>query len=174
MKLATAALSTLSIVGAVQGFEAPFGNGTDNTANSAQPAVNVAGDYRTTSTIQLTSVLTNIVSEYTTFCPFPTTFVEGGHTYEVSEATTITVTDCPCTRKTTYTTSITTLCANQAEQTGSVIASSAILQANTTKSNSSGIDQSSGGQSIKTGNKALWAGMALSSLVTFGVMAGLV
>ena len=40
---------------------------------------------------------TKVVDEFTTFCPEPTTFEMGGHTFEVEEATTLTITDCPCT-----------------------------------------------------------------------------
>merc|ERR1711964_946389 len=45
---------------------------------------------------------TEIVKTYTTYCPAPTTVVQGNHTYTVTEATTLTITDCPCTATTTY------------------------------------------------------------------------
>ncbi|KAJ4155504.1 hypothetical protein LMH87_000744 [Akanthomyces muscarius] len=44
------------------------------------------------------TVVTETVDSYTTYCPGPTTITEGTHTYTVSKATTLTVTDCPCTR----------------------------------------------------------------------------
>lgn len=40
---------------------------------------------------------TTTVSEYTTYCPAPTTVVQGNKTYTVSKATTLTITNCPCT-----------------------------------------------------------------------------
>merc|ERR1711977_400675 len=45
---------------------------------------------------------TEIVKTYTTYCPAPTTVVQGNHTYTVTEATTLTITDCPCTATNTY------------------------------------------------------------------------
>jgi len=45
---------------------------------------------------------TEVVTSYTTYCPGPTTIVEGGNTYTVTEATTLTITDCPCTLTKTY------------------------------------------------------------------------
>jgi len=47
---------------------------------------------------------TEIVTSYTTYCPLPTTIVEGNKTYTVTKATTLTITDCPCTRTKVYTT----------------------------------------------------------------------
>ncbi|ROT37716.1 hypothetical protein SODALDRAFT_340880 [Sodiomyces alkalinus F11] len=41
--------------------------------------------------------VTEVVSEYVTYCPEPTTITHGDHTYTVTEATTLTITDCPCT-----------------------------------------------------------------------------
>ncbi|KAF8860382.1 hypothetical protein BDZ45DRAFT_672678 [Acephala macrosclerotiorum] len=54
---------------------------------------------------------TETVSEYTTYCPAPTTVVEGNKTYTVSSATTLTVSECPCTRTSTLpgTTSVVTV-----------------------------------------------------------------
>jgi hypothetical protein len=40
---------------------------------------------------------TKVVDVYTTYCPGPTTVVVGDQTHTVTEATTLTVTDCPCT-----------------------------------------------------------------------------
>ncbi|RPA99427.1 hypothetical protein L873DRAFT_1657248, partial [Choiromyces venosus 120613-1] len=45
---------------------------------------------------------------YTTFCPLPTEIVEGNKTYTVTKATTLTITNCPCTRTKVYTTIIPT------------------------------------------------------------------
>ncbi|EEP76032.1 predicted protein [Uncinocarpus reesii 1704] len=43
------------------------------------------------------SVITEVVTQYTTYCPGPTTITHGTNTYTVTEATTLTITDCPCT-----------------------------------------------------------------------------
>ncbi|PTB62919.1 hypothetical protein BBK36DRAFT_60021, partial [Trichoderma citrinoviride] len=40
---------------------------------------------------------TKVVSQYTTYCPEPTTFTFNAKTFTVTEATTLTITDCPCT-----------------------------------------------------------------------------
>ncbi|KAK4971257.1 hypothetical protein LTR66_011434 [Elasticomyces elasticus] len=40
---------------------------------------------------------TEVVTAYTTYCPSPTSIVHGNQTYTVSEATTLTITNCPCT-----------------------------------------------------------------------------
>jgi len=49
---------------------------------------------------------TEVVTSYETYCPGPTEVVHGSMTYTVTEATTLTITDCPCTIvKPVYTTS---------------------------------------------------------------------
>jgi hypothetical protein len=40
---------------------------------------------------------TEVVTAYTTYCPYPTEVVHGSTTYTVTEATTLTISDCPCT-----------------------------------------------------------------------------
>ncbi|KAG9259172.1 uncharacterized protein F5Z01DRAFT_669899 [Emericellopsis atlantica] len=40
---------------------------------------------------------TKVVDVYTTYCPEPTTFELGKKKYTVTEPTTLTITDCPCT-----------------------------------------------------------------------------
>lgn len=40
---------------------------------------------------------TEIVTAYTTYCPAPTTVVVNNKTHTVTKATTLTITDCPCT-----------------------------------------------------------------------------
>ncbi|KAF5967995.1 clock-controlled 6 (CCG-6) [Fusarium coicis] len=40
---------------------------------------------------------TEVVTAYTTYCPGPTEIVHGDKTYTVTKATTLTITDCPCT-----------------------------------------------------------------------------
>ncbi|KAL1310749.1 hypothetical protein AAFC00_001001 [Neodothiora populina] len=41
--------------------------------------------------------VTEVVTAFTTYCPVATTLTHGSKTYTVSEATTLTITDCPCT-----------------------------------------------------------------------------
>ncbi|KAF7543209.1 hypothetical protein G7046_g10044 [Stylonectria norvegica] len=43
------------------------------------------------------SYTTEVVDVYTTYCPGPTELTHGGKTYTITEATTFTITDCPCT-----------------------------------------------------------------------------
>ncbi|PFH55510.1 hypothetical protein XA68_18147 [Ophiocordyceps unilateralis] len=43
------------------------------------------------------TVVTEVVDVYTTYCPGPTQITHGSKTYTVTEATTLTITDCPCT-----------------------------------------------------------------------------
>jgi len=78
-------------------------------AASATVAAALAQDYYGYSNATV-STTTTVVSEYTTYCPYPTTIVEGDYTYTVSEATTLTVTNCPCTRTLTCSTSTSTYC----------------------------------------------------------------
>merc|ERR1712000_223842 len=44
-----------------------------------------------------TQYTTEVVAAYTTYCPAPTTLTYQDKTYTITEATTLTVTDCPCT-----------------------------------------------------------------------------
>ncbi|KAL1637367.1 hypothetical protein SLS58_009313 [Diplodia intermedia] len=53
-------------------------------AAGAQAAGNSTGDV----------YVTEVVSEYTTYCPYATSFTQAGKTYTVSSATTLTITDC--------------------------------------------------------------------------------
>ncbi|TDZ27014.1 Clock-controlled protein 6 [Colletotrichum sidae] len=51
--------------------------------------------------------VTEVVSAYTTYCPGPTVITHADKTYTVTTATTLTITDCPCTvTKPVLTTSI--------------------------------------------------------------------
>ncbi|KAG6003174.1 hypothetical protein E4U21_002288 [Claviceps maximensis] len=43
------------------------------------------------------TLVTKVVTAYTTFCPYATTITIGHKTYTVTEPTTLTVLDCPCT-----------------------------------------------------------------------------
>ncbi|OLN85975.1 Clock-controlled protein 6-like protein 2 [Colletotrichum chlorophyti] len=41
--------------------------------------------------------VTEVVSSYTTYCPGPTVITHADKTYTITSATTLTITDCPCT-----------------------------------------------------------------------------
>ncbi|ODQ45331.1 hypothetical protein PICMEDRAFT_74095 [Pichia membranifaciens NRRL Y-2026] len=43
------------------------------------------------------TTVTEVVTALTTYCPEATTIVTNGKTYTVTSATTLTITDCPCT-----------------------------------------------------------------------------
>jgi len=49
------------------------------------------------STNASTTWTTEVVTAYTTYCPMATVLTYGEHTYTVTESTTLTITDCPCT-----------------------------------------------------------------------------
>ncbi|AEO62317.1 uncharacterized protein THITE_2169147 [Thermothielavioides terrestris NRRL 8126] len=57
---------------------------------------------------------TEVVTAFTTFCPAATSFTYGSQTYTVTEATTLTITDCPngCTIKRPVTTISSVICNN--------------------------------------------------------------
>ena len=53
---------------------------------------------------------TQVVTALTTFCPEATEVTYGGSTYTVTEATTLTISDCPCTIKVPITTISSVIC----------------------------------------------------------------
>jgi len=53
---------------------------------------------------------TEVVTAITTYCPEPTTITYGETTYTITEATTLTITDCPCTVKVPVTTVSSVIC----------------------------------------------------------------
>ncbi|KAL7793595.1 hypothetical protein V8C37DRAFT_101373 [Trichoderma ceciliae] len=56
------------------------------------------------------TVVTEVVDTYTTYCPYATQITHGSKTYTVTEATTLTITDCPCTITRPVTTTSSVLC----------------------------------------------------------------
>jgi len=56
------------------------------------------------------TVVTEVVEVYTTYCPGPTEITYGSSTYTITEATTLTITDCPCTVTKPVTTSAIEVC----------------------------------------------------------------
>ncbi|KAL7622998.1 hypothetical protein AAE478_006677 [Parahypoxylon ruwenzoriense] len=57
-------------------------------------AAGVSATYPAANATQYT---TEVVTSYETYCPGPTQITYGTNTYTVTEATTLTITDCPCT-----------------------------------------------------------------------------
>ncbi|GAB1313891.1 Clock-controlled protein 6 [Madurella fahalii] len=66
------------------------------------------------SAFQNVTYTTEVVTAITTFCPQPTEVEYGGHTYTVTEATTLTITNCDggCTIKRPITTISSVVCSN--------------------------------------------------------------
>lgn len=75
---------------------------------AALSVVAVSASYGYENKTEITT--TEVVTQYTTYCPYATTIVENNHTYIVTEATTLTISHCPCTRTLTYTTVTETHC----------------------------------------------------------------
>jgi hypothetical protein len=79
------------------------------------------------SSVVYTTITTDF---YTTVCPTPTTFVAGNSTYTVTQSTTLTITNCPCTIShpvTTPTTSSTTTPYYYGNTTSSFVASTGVV-----------------------------------------------
>ncbi|KAI1108999.1 hypothetical protein F5Y14DRAFT_47146 [Nemania sp. NC0429] len=57
----------------------------------------VSAGYPAYSAAPNVTYTTSVVSSYETYCPGPTQITYGTNTYSVTEATTLTITDCPCT-----------------------------------------------------------------------------
>ncbi|TGJ78777.1 hypothetical protein E0Z10_g9982 [Xylaria hypoxylon] len=57
----------------------------------------VSASYPAYSAAANVTYTTKVVTAYETYCPGPTQITYGTNTYTVTEATTLTITDCPCT-----------------------------------------------------------------------------
>ncbi|RFU72315.1 hypothetical protein TARUN_9947 [Trichoderma arundinaceum] len=77
------------------------------TAAVALAAVGVSAVYVPPSNV---TVVTEVVDTYTTYCPYATQITHGSKTYTVTEPTTLTITDCPCTITRPVTTVSSVLC----------------------------------------------------------------
>lgn len=75
--------------------------------SAAIVAVAAAGAYAWPSNVTYT---TETVTALTTYCPEATQITHNGHTYTITSATTLTITDCPCTVTRPMTTSSTVIC----------------------------------------------------------------
>ncbi|KAK6503257.1 hypothetical protein TWF481_008286 [Arthrobotrys musiformis] len=80
-------------------------------ATFASVAAVLAQDYyQPPSNETAVSYTTTVVSSYVTYCPYATVITEGTQVYTVTEATTLTITNCPCTRTLTCSTTTSTSC----------------------------------------------------------------
>ncbi|KAL6694331.1 Metallo-dependent phosphatase-like protein [Trichoderma pleuroticola] len=70
--------------------------GTCGSSGSSSAATSVAAATSTSQPAGVTTI-TEVVTGYTTYCPGSTVFTAGSSTYTVTQATTLTITDCPCT-----------------------------------------------------------------------------
>jgi hypothetical protein len=76
---------------------------TDCPCTASYPVKPTSYAPKPTTTSEYTWITTTeTVKSYTTYCPYATSIIEGNKTYTVSEATTLTVTDCPCTKTNSY------------------------------------------------------------------------
>lgn len=57
----------------------------------------IAGVHNNTTATGHIVYTTEVVTALTTYCPAPTTLTHGDKTYTITSATTLTITDCPCT-----------------------------------------------------------------------------
>ena len=100
---------------------------------------------------------TEVVSKFTTYCPFATSVTMGNQTYTVSSATTLTITDCPCTITKPATASATA---------GPITASSGIVVAST------GGIPANGSLVHATGSMTVPSSLQTSASAGFGSNAG--
>ncbi|GME71363.1 unnamed protein product [Ambrosiozyma monospora] len=77
----------------------------------------------TVSTITYETTVDEVVTAFTTYCPEATEITTNGKTITVTGATTLTITDCPCTIKSTITTEKVTTCPTSSVEStsGSVV-----------------------------------------------------
>lgn len=71
-------------------------------------ALTVSANDMSSSAYSNVTYTTEVVTAYTTYCPAATQITHGTNTYTVTEATTLTISDCPCTvSKPVYTSTVT-------------------------------------------------------------------
>lgn len=96
---------TIASAALIVGASASYGYG------EYQPPVNSTSKYEPVEPTETPSYpvevppvyVTKTTEKYETYCPGPTTITYGTQTYTVTEETTLTITDCPCTYvETTY------------------------------------------------------------------------
>lgn len=64
----------------------------------------------TSTTMSHTMYTTEVLTALTTYCPSPTAITHGSMTYTITEATTLTITNCPCTVTKPVYSSVVTIC----------------------------------------------------------------
>ncbi|KAK8114197.1 uncharacterized protein PG998_001313 [Apiospora kogelbergensis] len=114
---ALAALAAVGANAAYQAYPVAPSAKSSTAAVSTTPAASqstpaaatypvVATGNGTTISSQVVKYTTEVVNQYTTYCPGPTQITYGTKTYTVTAPTTLTITDCPCTvSKPVFTTS---------------------------------------------------------------------
>ncbi|KAH3668001.1 hypothetical protein OGAPHI_001755 [Ogataea philodendri] len=76
----------------------------------------------TVSTVTYETTVEEVVTALTTYCPEPTSIVTNGKTYTITGATTLTITDCPCTKSEVITTTTVTTCPESSAASSSKVA----------------------------------------------------
>ncbi len=76
---------------------AAFVAGASASYGYGYPAVNSTSAVYSATPTPSDVYETTVVTQLTTVCPTPTEVTYGGKTYTVTESTTLTITDCPCT-----------------------------------------------------------------------------
>ncbi|KAL7947640.1 hypothetical protein V8C42DRAFT_363945 [Trichoderma barbatum] len=73
-----------------------YSKGSCGLSSSSSASTSVATATSASQSAGVTTI-TEVVTSYTTYCPGSTVFTAGSSTYTVTQATTLTITDCPCT-----------------------------------------------------------------------------
>ncbi|KAI0896746.1 hypothetical protein F4806DRAFT_496051 [Annulohypoxylon nitens] len=107
--LATGASASYPVASSYAAASSSSAAASSSYAASSSAAVSSVPSYpvaASSAAPNATAYTTEVVTSYETYCPGPTQITYGTNTYTVTEATTLTITDCPCTiSKPIYTTS---------------------------------------------------------------------
>lgn len=117
---------------------------------------------------------TEVVTAITTYCPAATTITHGTNTYTVTEATTLTITDCPCTIKKPVTVVSSVVCSSGCPSSASTVAPS--FQTTYSQAPSSSVGTvtraTSAPSSTKTSPPIQTAGAGKAAALSGGALAG--
>ncbi|KAK4104293.1 hypothetical protein N658DRAFT_493794 [Parathielavia hyrcaniae] len=112
---------------------------------------------------------TEIVTAITTYCPEPTTVTYGGSTFTVTEATTLTISDCPCTIKKPVTVTSSVICHSCPSSTSTYAPS---FQTTSTKSIGTVTRPTSTFSATTTSPPIVTAGAGKAAALSGGALAG--
>jgi hypothetical protein len=117
---------------------------------------------------------TEVVTAITTYCPGPTTLTHGSSTYTVTEATTLTISDCPCTIKKPVTVISSVVCSSGCPSSASTVAPSFQTTYSHAPSSSVGTvtRATSAPSSTKTSPPIQTAGAGKAAALSGGALAG--